>query len=69
MVEFGIAPDALAASIQHDLDNTPLYRDAKGNEWNGLGDMPDWMRAAKNAGVSAEFFRIDSKPAAPAPFD
>ncbi|TDN59036.1 H-NS family nucleoid-associated regulatory protein [Paraburkholderia sp. BL10I2N1] len=58
MDEFGITPDALAASIQHDLDNQPKYRDAKGNDWNGLGDMPDWLRAARNAGVDPDFFRI-----------
>ncbi|AUT64883.1 H-NS family nucleoid-associated regulatory protein [Paraburkholderia terrae] len=59
MAEFGITPDALAASIQHDLDHAPLYRDARGNEWNGLGDMPDWLRAAKHAGVDPAFFRIE----------
>src|ERR1700756_2273367 len=54
MEEFGITLEALAASIQHDLDNQPIYRDAKGNDWNGLGDMPDWLRAARNAGVSPD---------------
>jgi hypothetical protein len=62
MSEFGITFEALAESIQHDLDNPPIYRDAKGNDWNGLGDMPDWLRAAKNAGVDPAFFRIQSKP-------
>jgi hypothetical protein len=65
MEDFGITPETLAASIQHDLDHPPLYRDARGNEWNGLGDMPDWLRAAKHAGVSADFFRIEQKPAQP----
>jgi DNA-binding protein H-NS len=66
MADFGITPEALAASIQHDLDHRPLYRDARGNEWNGLGDMPDWLHAAKHAGVSPDFFRIEreSPPAA-----
>jgi DNA-binding protein H-NS len=59
MAELGITLDALAAAIQHDLDYPPLYRDARGNEWNGLGDMPDWLRAARNAGVSPDFFRIE----------
>ncbi|MGF6267409.1 H-NS histone family protein [Paraburkholderia sp. JPY432] len=63
MEEFGITLEALAESIQHDVDHPPLYRDARGNEWNGLGDMPDWLRAASNAGVSPDFFRIESKPA------
>jgi DNA-binding protein H-NS len=65
MEEFGITAEALAASIQHDQDHPPLYRDARGNEWNGQGDMPDWMRAAKNAGVDPDFFRIESKRAPP----
>jgi DNA-binding protein H-NS len=65
MDEFGITHEDLAGSLQRDLDRPPLYRDARGNEWNGLGDMPDWMRAAKNAGVNPDFFRIESKPAAP----
>ena len=65
MEQFGITIEALAASLQHDADHPPLYRDARGNEWNGLGDTPDWMRAAKNAGVSSEFFRIERKPFAP----
>jgi DNA-binding protein H-NS len=59
MEEFGITPQALADSIQHDLDHPPLYRDAKGNEWDGLGDQPNWLRAAQNAGVDPAFFRIE----------
>jgi hypothetical protein len=31
--------------------------------------MPDWLRAARNAGVSADFFRIERKPADPSPFE
>jgi hypothetical protein len=58
MEEFGITIDALAASIQHDVDHAAVYRDARGNEWNGIGDMPTWLRAAQNAGVSPDFFRI-----------
>ena len=59
MEEFGITPEALAESIQFDLDHAPLYRDAKGNEWSGIGEMPDWLHAAKHAGVNPDFFRID----------
>jgi DNA-binding protein H-NS len=61
MEEFGITFEALAESIQHDVDHAPQFRDAKGNEWNGLGDMPDWLRAATHAGVSPDFFRIEPK--------
>lgn len=59
MAEFGITPQALADSIQHDLDHAPQYRDARGHEWNGRGAMPDWLQAASHAGVSPEFFRIE----------
>jgi DNA-binding protein H-NS len=65
MDEFGITTEALAASLAHDAAHPPLYRDARGNEWNGIGAMPDWIRAAKNAGVNPDFFRIEVKPATP----
>ncbi|WP_225031094.1 H-NS family nucleoid-associated regulatory protein [Paraburkholderia sp. XV] len=65
MDEFGITTDALAESIQHDVDHPPIYRDARGNEWNGLGDMPEWLRAASHAGVNAEFFRIEAPTPSP----
>lgn len=58
MDEFGITLDALEASIEAEKAHPPLYRDAKGNDWNGVGQMPDWLKAAKNAGVDPEFFRI-----------
>ncbi|WP_407672635.1 DNA-binding protein [Paraburkholderia gardini] len=41
MEEFGITVDALATSIEQDVANRPVYRDAKGNDWNGVGAMPD----------------------------
>jgi DNA-binding protein H-NS len=62
MAEFGITPQALADSIQHDLDHAPVYRDAFGNEWNGHGTMPGWLSAARNAGVNPDFFRISAAP-------
>lgn len=64
MDEFGITPQALAASIQQDLADRPIFRDARGNEWNGQGDMPTWLSAAKNAGVNPDFFRIEKTPQA-----
>jgi DNA-binding protein H-NS len=63
MDEFGITMDALAASLMDDATHFPLYRDARGNEWNGNGEMPDWMRAAKNAGVNPDFFLTEAQPA------
>jgi len=67
MEEYGISTEALATSIEHDEAHPPLYRDARGHEWNGLGDMPDWLLAAKNAGVNPDFFRIETVPKAPTP--
>jgi DNA-binding protein H-NS len=63
MDEFGITVEALAASIAEDRLYPPIYRDARGNEWNGQGDMPGWLRAAQNAGVDPAFFSIEAKPA------
>jgi DNA-binding protein H-NS len=64
MEEFGITPEALAASITQDRLHPPLYRDARGNEWNGQGDMPAWLQAAQYAGVDPAFFRIEEKSVA-----
>jgi len=61
MAEFGITFEALGASIEEDLAHLPIYRDARGNEWNGIGPMPDWLAAAKHAGVDPDFFRIEAK--------
>ena len=61
MQEFGITFDALEASIQEDLAHPPLYCDARGHDWNGVGPMPDWLTAAKHAGVDPDFFRIEEK--------
>ncbi|WP_144140811.1 H-NS family nucleoid-associated regulatory protein [Paraburkholderia sp. BCC1884] len=58
MKDLGITIDDLAASIEHDLAHLPIFRDAWGNEWDGRGDMPDWLKTAKNAGVSPDFFRV-----------
>lgn len=62
MQEFGITFAALEASIQEDLAHPPLYRDARGHDWNGVGPMPDWLTAAKHAGVDPDFFRIEETP-------
>lgn len=59
MDEFGITMDELAAAM-----TTPVYRDAKGNEWSGRGEAPDWIMAAERAGVNRDFFlqmRADEK--------
>lgn len=54
MDEWGITPEHLAASM-----DKHLYRDAKGNEWDGCGALPDWVKIATNAGVGLDFFRVD----------
>jgi DNA-binding protein H-NS len=66
MAEFGITIETLAEAIQHDIDHPALYRDARGNEWNGQGTMPSWMTAARNAGVDPDFFRISGSKPGPA---
>jgi DNA-binding protein H-NS len=33
------------------------YRDAYGNAWTGLGEMPEWLRRAVAAGQSIDHFR------------
>lgn len=64
MDELGITPQAIADSIQQDLDDRPVFRDARGNEWDGQGEMPAWLSAARNAGVNPDFFRIETPPRA-----
>lgn len=34
------------------------YRSADGQSWDGVGDMPDWLRRAVNAGQNVEHFRV-----------
>lgn len=36
----------------------PIYMSADGQRWDGLGDMPDWLKRAVNAGQSIEHFRV-----------
>ncbi|MBP0618951.1 H-NS family nucleoid-associated regulatory protein [Cupriavidus consociatus] len=37
----------------------PLYRNALGQSWDGVGEYPDWLQRAVNAGQSIEFFRVE----------
>jgi len=34
------------------------FRDANGHTWTGVGDVPDWLQRAVNAGQSIEHFRV-----------
>lgn len=56
MEEFGISMEDLAAALLVDA-STPKYRDAYGNEWDGQGERPDWLKRAINAGQDIEHFR------------
>jgi len=58
MAEFGITPEALASSIEADAVHAPVYHNAHGNEWNGKGNIPEWLAAPKHAGVDPDFFHV-----------
>jgi DNA-binding protein H-NS len=58
MDEFGITIEALTEACE-----APVFRDARGHEWTGKGDTPDWIKAAENTGVDREFFRVQPPPA------
>lgn len=36
-----------------------LYRNALGQTWDGIGEPPDWLQRAVNAGQSMDFYRVD----------
>ncbi|MBY4948301.1 H-NS histone family protein [Cupriavidus respiraculi] len=38
---------------------TVLYRNALGQTWDGIGEPPDWLQRAVNAGQSMEFYRVE----------
>jgi DNA-binding protein H-NS len=68
MEEFGISPDDLASALASDqlAHASARYRSATGDEWNGDGEMPQWLKQATSAGQSIEHFELSSKTA-PAP--
>ena len=37
--------------------NAPVFRSANGDTWDGLGDMPEWLKRAVHAGQDIEFYR------------
>lgn len=37
----------------------PVYRNALGQIWDGIGEYPDWLQRAVNAGQSIDFYRVD----------
>lgn len=34
------------------------FRDADGHTWDGIGNLPEWLQRAVNAGQSPDHFRI-----------
>ena len=36
----------------------PAFRNANGDTWDGLGDMPEWLKRAVHAGQDIEFYRV-----------
>ncbi len=38
--------------------NTPMFRNASGDTWDGAGDMPEWLKRAVHAGQDIEFYRV-----------
>ncbi|WP_028223966.1 H-NS family nucleoid-associated regulatory protein [Paraburkholderia ferrariae] len=60
MAEFGITPEAVAASIAQDQLRLSAvrYRDASGNTWDGEGTAPQWVIQATSAGQSLEHFSV-----------
>lgn len=65
MDEYGISTEMLAAAIEADKPLTPRYRDHKGNEWSGEGDMPDWLRHVQQLGVDVDFFAVRQQDVTP----
>ncbi|WP_321793380.1 H-NS family nucleoid-associated regulatory protein [Caballeronia sp. J97] len=39
-------------------DGAPIFRNANGDTWDGLGDMPEWLKRAVHAGQDIEFYRV-----------
>jgi DNA-binding protein H-NS len=43
---------------QSALGAGPIFRNANGDTWDGLGDMPEWLKRAVHAGQDIEFYRV-----------
>jgi DNA-binding protein H-NS len=63
MNEYGISAEDIAAAIEADKPLAPRYRDHKGNEWNGEGVMPDWLKRVQQLGVDVDFFAVRQEDA------
>ncbi|SAK88644.1 H-NS histone family protein [Caballeronia ptereochthonis] len=45
-------------SLPHSGGGGPIFRNANGDTWDGLGDMPEWLKRAVHAGQDIEFYRV-----------
>lgn len=52
------APDA-DAPVAGPAAPRAMYRNAMGQTWDGVGEYPDWLQRAVNAGQSIDFYRVD----------
>jgi DNA-binding protein H-NS len=41
-----------------DNGTRPVFRNASGDTWDGIGDMPEWLKRAVHAGQDIEFYRV-----------
>ncbi|WOD13857.1 H-NS family nucleoid-associated regulatory protein [Paraburkholderia kirstenboschensis] len=59
MVQSQITIEALEHAFNRDVEDDQVirYRDAYGNAWTGLGEMPEWLRRAVAEGESIDHFR------------
>ncbi|SAK92789.1 H-NS histone family protein [Caballeronia fortuita] len=45
--------------LPHAADiGVPIFRNASGDTWDGIGDMPEWLKRAVHAGQDIEFYRV-----------
>jgi DNA-binding protein H-NS len=51
MPQLPLLPHAVDAGV-------PIFRNAAGDTWDGLGDMPEWLKRAVHAGQDIEFYRV-----------
>jgi DNA-binding protein H-NS len=60
MEEFGIKPEDLAPEPVAVVKPPAAirYRNANGEQWDGEGEMPNWLRRAIQAGQSPAFFEV-----------
>jgi DNA-binding protein H-NS len=51
MPQLPLMPQSAAGAV-------PIFRNANGDTWDGLGDMPEWLKRAVHAGQDIEFYRV-----------